>query len=63
MNNDQIVASVSAGVYQAVKAAMSNGQAVNVTFKVEGDPNGIFKVVRQKEQEYYGRTGDCVFNR
>ena len=61
MNNDQIVASVSAGVYQAVKAAMGNGQPVNVTFRVEGDPNGIFKVTREQAQEFFNRTGEPAF--
>ena len=61
MNNDQIVASVSAGVYQAVKAAMGSGQAVNVTFRVEGDPNGIFKVTREQAQEFFNRTGEPAF--
>ena len=61
MNNDQIVASVSAGVYQAVKAAMGSGQPVNVTFRVEGDPNGIFKVTREQAQEFFNRTGEPAF--
>lgn len=61
MNNDQIVASVSAGVYQAVKAAMGNGQSVNVTFRVEGDPKGIFKVTREQANEFFNRTGEPAF--
>ena len=61
MNNDQIVASVSAGVYQAVKAAMGSGQAVNVTFRVEGDPKGIFKVTREQANEFFNRTGEPAF--
>lgn len=62
MNNNQIVASVSDGVYRAVRSAMGNGnQQLNVTFKVEGDPNGIFRVVRMEEQKHYAATGDLVF--
>lgn len=57
MNNDQIVASVSDGVYRAVKSAMGNGQSVNVTFSVEGDPRGIFKVTQEQAREYTARTG------
>lgn len=60
-NNDQIVSSITSGVYQAVKAAMGSGQAVNVTFKVEGDPNGIFKVTREKAHDYSMRTGRAAF--
>ena len=62
MNNDQIVASVSDGVYRAVRSAMGNGnQQMNVTFKVEGDPNGIFRVVQQEEQKHFAATGNLVF--
>ena len=62
MNNDQIVASVSDGVYRAVRSAMGNGnKQLNVTFKVEGDPNGIFRVVRQEEQKYFEDTGNLAF--
>ena len=63
MNNDQIVASVSDGVYRAVKSAMgSSGQGVNVSFKVEGDPNGIFRVTQQKANEYFEVYGKPAFN-
>ncbi len=62
MNNDQIVSSVSDGVYRAVRSAMGNGnKQLNVTFKVEGDPNGIFRVVRQEEQKYFEDTGNLAF--
>lgn len=62
VNNDQIVASVSDGVYRAVKSAIgTNNQNVNVTFKVEGDPNGIFRVTQQKANEYYRATGNPAF--
>lgn len=60
MNNDQIVASVSDGVYKAVTAAMSQG-VMNVSFDVHGDPNGIFKVVQKKSTEYTNRTGRPAF--
>ena len=60
MNNDQIVASVSDGVYKAVTAAMSQG-VMNVSFDVHGDPNGIFKVVQKKSSEYTNRTGRPAF--
>jgi hypothetical protein len=60
MNNDQIVASVSAGVYQAVVAAMSQG-AMNVSFDVQGDPYGIFKVTQKQASDYKRRTGRPAF--
>lgn len=62
MNNNQIVASVSDGVYRAVRSAIgTKGSNVNVTFKVEGDPNGIFRVTQQKANEYYRATGNPAF--
>ena len=62
MNNDQIVASVSDGVARAVRSVMASGnQKVNVLFKVEGDPNGIFRVTQQKANENYRATGNPAF--
>ena len=62
MNNNQIVASVSDGVYRAVRSAIgTKGNNVNGTFKVEGDPNGIFRVTQQKANEYYRATGNPAF--
>jgi hypothetical protein len=62
MNNEQIVASVSDGVARAVRAVIgTKGTPVNVTFKVEGDPNGIFHVTQQKANEYFHSTGKPAF--
>lgn len=62
VNNDQIVASVSDGVARAVRSVIgTNGSNVNVTFKVEGDPNGIFRVTQQKANEYFRTTGNPAF--
>lgn len=62
MNNDQIVASVSDGVARAVRTVIgTKGTPVNVTFKVEGDPNGIFHVTQQKANEYFHSTGKPAF--
>lgn len=61
MNNDQIVESVSDGVYRAVKAAMGNGQPVNVTFKVEADSKGIFKVTQEEARQFFNRTGTAPY--
>ena len=61
MNNDQIVTSVSDGVYRAVKAAMGNGQPVNVTFKVEADSKGIFKVTQEEARQFFNRTGTAPY--
>lgn len=62
LNNDQIVASVSDGVARAVRAVIgTKGTPVNVTFKVEGDPNGIFHVTQQKANEYFHTHGEPAF--
>lgn len=62
MNNNQIVASVSDGVARAVRSVIgTKGNNVNVTFKVEGDPNGIFRVTQQKANEYFRATGNPAF--
>lgn len=60
VNNDQIVASVSDGVYRAVSAAMSGSQQ-GVTVVLEGDAQKLFRVVRQEGNDYQRRTGRPVF--
>lgn len=63
MNNDQIVQSVSDGVYRAVLAAMrgqktsSGSQPVQIVF----DGKVIFDSTRQSAQEYFNRTGMSPF--
>lgn len=60
MNNDQIVSSVSAGVYKAVLAAMGGIQSTtNVV--LEGDAAKLFKVVQKYGNDYQRRTGNTVF--
>ena len=65
MNNDQIVSSVSDGVYRAVMAAMSQimsqRQNVNVDVVLEGDARGMFKTVQAQASEYSSRTGRPAF--
>lgn len=61
MNNDQIVASVSNGVYQAVASAMRQYGGTNVDIHLEGDANGIFKVVQAESNSYYRKTGRSPF--
>ena len=40
--------------------ASQNGQT-EVVFRVEGDPNGIFKVVREENDKYRNRTHRSAF--
>lgn len=63
MNNDQIVQSVSDGVYRAVLAAMrgqktsSGSQPVQISL----DGKVIFDSTRKSVQEYFNRTGMSPF--
>ena len=61
MNNDQIVASVSNGVYQAVKSALGNGQNVTVNVTLQGDADGLFTVVQNKNNQYKKVNGHSAF--
>ena len=61
MNNNQIVSSVSDGVYRAVRAANasnnSNSQPIQVTVVLEGDAKGIFRIVQQENNRIVTSTG------
>lgn len=59
-NNDQIVEGISAGVYNAVRSAMS-GQSNNVTIVLEGDAKGLFRAVRKEAKAYTQATGQPSF--
>lgn len=63
MNNDQIVASVSAGVYKAVKSAMNNGQggSGNIHLTVNLDGKVVYDNVRSRATDYFNRTGKPAF--
>lgn len=61
-NNDQIVASVSDGVYRAVRAAMSgSSNETNVNIELVGDTKKLFKAIRKEGNEYQRRTGNPVW--
>lgn len=59
-NNDQIVQAVSTGVYNAVMSAMSNNES-NVNVYLEGDAQGIFRVVREQNRQFTKQTGRNAF--
>lgn len=62
MNNDQIVASVSNGVYKAVVAAMSNVQVGgDVNVEITGEIAPLFRAIRKEGNNYQRRTGNPVF--
>ena len=61
MNNDQIVASVSAGVYKAVVEAMSGSDDRTVNVYLQGDAGRLFKVVQKEAVQYINTTGLSPF--
>lgn len=62
MNNDQIVASVSKGVYDAMLSAMSvSGGDRDVNIYLQGDAGRLFKVIQNKANEYINTTGQAPF--
>jgi len=59
-NKEAEVVSPISTIEQALRNVMKE-QNWNVTFQVEGDPNGMFKVMRKKSVEYTQRTGSSAF--
>ena len=60
-NNEQIIEGIRRAAYEGMKQALAESNGTNVTFKVEGDPNGIFKVVQEESDSYFRRTGNGAF--
>lgn len=60
MNNDQIVASVSAGVARAVASVMGSGNG-QTTIVLEGDAQNLFRVIRTEARNYVSATGRSPF--
>lgn len=61
MNNDQIVASVSAGVARAVASVLGSAGNGKTTVVLEGDARNLFRVVRTEAQNYTNATGLSPF--
>lgn len=64
VNNDQIVASVSDGVYEGVYAAMmAAGRNSDGTINVvlQGDAKNLFRVVREEDKRYTQQNGHSAF--
>lgn len=58
MNNDQIVASVSAGVAQAVASVLGGGNTNEITIKVDSET--LYRMVKKGERKASGRYGTAV---
>ena len=67
VSNDQIVQSVSVGVSNAVAdvllpVLMNIGSSSNnINVILQGDANGLFKIVKSQNDEYIARTGKSAF--
>jgi hypothetical protein len=65
-NNNQIERGIASGVeeaaYRGMMMAMSESNNLNnFTLQVEGDPNGMFKIIQKKANDYTIRTGMSPF--
>ena len=58
VNNDQIVASVSAGVAQAVASVLGGGSTNEITIKVDSET--LYRAVRKGERKASGRYGTAI---
>ena len=61
MNNNQIVESVKAGVYEAVAMAMSNTGGTSVDINVRADEGIIVEKAVNGIQQHVIRTGELPF--
>lgn len=62
-NNDQIIAGIEQAAYRGFMRALSeSNKNTNLTIQVEGDPNGIVKVVKKADSEHFRRTGQPLFS-
>ena len=63
-NNQQITEGIRQAAYLGMKQALAEagGNNNNVTFQIEPDPNGIFKVVKKEAEIYRNATGRPAFD-
>ena len=60
-NNDQITTAIANAVYDAVSSAIGNTGGTNVNVTLQGDADGLFKVIQNKSNDYMRRTGRAAF--
>lgn len=61
-NNEQIVSGIKQGVYEAVVSAMGSTQSDNSDIVINMDGREVFRVVRNRANEYYNTNGRAAFN-
>lgn len=61
--NASITEGIEEAAYRGMMRALSesNGNNVNVTFEVQGDPNNMFKVIQKQANTYTMQTGRTPF--
>lgn len=60
-NNDQIITAIANAVYDAISSAIGNMGGTNVNVTLQGDADGLFKVIQNKSNDYMRRTGRAAF--
>lgn len=60
MNNDQIVASVSAGVARAVASVMGGGNAPTIEVTIKADSETLYRTVKRGERMANNRYGTAI---
>lgn len=60
-NNDQITNAIASAAYNAMSRALAENNG-SVRLVVEGDPNGMFRVIQKQASIYTKRTGSSAFN-
>lgn len=61
-NNQQIIEGIKQGVFEAVTAAMQGNNSNNSDIVINMDGREVFKVVRNRANEYYNVNGRPAFN-
>ena len=61
-NNEQIVNGIKQGVFEAVSAAMGSNNGSNNDIVINIDGREVFRVVRNRANEYYNTNGKPAFN-
>lgn len=61
-NNQQIVDGIKQGVYEAVSAAMQSNSSDSSDIVINMDGREVFRVVRNRANEYYNTNGRPAFN-
>lgn len=60
-NSDQMSAAIESAAYRGMAKALAQNGGSQATFVIEGDPQGMFRVVQKQARSYLNRTGLHAF--